>query len=142
MVKTTDSGHQSFTFVLFCWLLAENFKKSADKKTYEVFMTGVSVFSDPPCITNPDESAYLQVHKIPYTWFEWWTLRCEKFPISTTCFNSVQRKIRISFPRFNATPYNNTLNTTPPQMHAHYRNQVLYFFFHKIRGHGRARYGF
>ena len=49
MLKTTDSGHQSFTFVSFCWLLAENFKKSADKKTYEVFMTGVSVFSDPPC---------------------------------------------------------------------------------------------
>ena len=55
MLKTTDSGHQSFTLVilvLFRWLLAENFKKSADKKTYEVFMTGVSVFSEPPCIAN------------------------------------------------------------------------------------------
>ena len=49
MVKTTNSGHQSFTFVLFCWLLAENFKKSAEKNTYEVFMTGGSVFSEPPC---------------------------------------------------------------------------------------------
>ena len=49
MVKITDSGHQSFTFVLFCWLLAENFKKSAEKNTYEVFMTGGSVFSEPPC---------------------------------------------------------------------------------------------
>ena len=40
MPKTTDSGHQSFTFVLFCWLLAENFKKSAEKETYEVLLTG------------------------------------------------------------------------------------------------------
>ena len=51
MVKTTDSGHQNFTFVLFHQLLAENLKKSAEKKTYEVYMTGVSVFSDPPCIS-------------------------------------------------------------------------------------------
>ena len=25
-------GHQSFPFVLFCWLHAENFKKSAEKR--------------------------------------------------------------------------------------------------------------
>ena len=50
--KTTDSGHQSFTFVLFCWLLAENFKKSAEKETYEVLLTGGAVFSEAPCTTS------------------------------------------------------------------------------------------
>ena len=62
MLKTTDSGHQSFTFVLFCWLLAENFKKSAEKNTYEVFMTGGSVFSEPPCILpEVPSSPYFQL---------------------------------------------------------------------------------
>ena len=62
MVKITDSGHQSFTFVSFCWLLAENFKKSAEKKTYEVFITGVSIFSDHPVFVYAKKAFRLSIH--------------------------------------------------------------------------------
>ena len=45
MVKITDSRHQSFTFVSFCWLLAENFKKSAEKRLMRgIYDRGVRFF--------------------------------------------------------------------------------------------------
>ena len=45
MPKTTDSGHQSFILVSCCRLLAENFKKSAEKRLMRgIYDRGVRFF--------------------------------------------------------------------------------------------------
>ena len=49
LLKTPVTAHQSFTFALFCQLIAQNFQKIGTKMDLQSIYDRGCVFSEPPC---------------------------------------------------------------------------------------------